>query len=441
MWRLLARNPSFRFRFAGSALSVLGDAVVPAALALAVLHLTHAPSAMAWVLGCAMVPKLLLLPFGGVAGDWFNPRTVTLLTDAVRCAAQLFVGVELLRGTPQLWQIALASALGGMASAFALPAQAPLIAGTVRKEDLHAANSLLGVVGSTARLGGPGLAALLVSLAGTGWAFVLDGLSFAASAALLSFVRVDRLPPPERRRGLREDLVQGWHEVRSRDWYWTSLIAHSTWNGAAAVLATLGPALAVRELGGEGAWLAMLQAGTAGLLLGSLIAHRAKPGRPVLTGNLVLSLYAVPLALFAAGSPAWAVIGAYGVAMAALGFLNPVWETVLQSAVPREVLARVGSYDWLLSMGAMPLGYVLAPLLASWWGAGVPLTLSAALVAVTCLGTALVPGVRNLRVEGFGGKRGAGADGAVEVAAVEVAEAVEVPEAGAEAAAVPPAAG
>lgn len=406
MWRLLVRNPAFRFRFAGSALSVLGDALVPAALALAVLHLTHAPSAMAWVLGCAMVPKLLLLPFGGVAGDWFNPRTVTLLTDLVRCAAQLFVGLELLGlellgGEASLWQIALASGVGGIASAFALPAQSPLIAGTVRTEDLHAANSLLGVVESSARLGGPGLAALLISLTGVGWAFVVDALSFAASAVLLSFVRVERLPAPEARRSLRADLVSGWHEVRARDWYWTSLIAHSTWNGAAAVLATLGPALAVSRLGGEGAWLAILQAGTVGLLLGSLIAHRAKPRRPVLAGNLAISLYAVPLALFAAGAPAGAVIASYGLAMASLGYLNPVWETLVQSAIPREALARVGSYDWLLSMGAMPVGYVLGPLLAAWWGAGVPLTLAAVLVAVTCLGTTLVPGVRGLRVDTF----------------------------------------
>lgn len=66
--------------------------------------------------------------------------------------------------------------------------------------------------------------------------------------------------------------------------------------------------------------------------------------------------------------PAVLTIAAYGVAQAGLGFLGPVWDTSVQSAVPAHALARVTSYDWLLSLAAMPLGYALAPLAASAWG-------------------------------------------------------------------------
>lgn len=83
--------------------------------------------------------------------------------------------------------------------------------------------------------------------------------------------------------------------------------------------------------------------------------------------------------------------------MAGLGFLNPVWETAVQSAVPAHVLARVTSYDWLLSLGAMPLGYALAPLAASAWGPEVPLAVAGLLVGSACLATAAVPGVRRFK--------------------------------------------
>ncbi|MFJ8612468.1 hypothetical protein ACIRH0_35560 [Streptomyces sp. NPDC093675] len=56
--------------------------------------------------------------------------------------------------------------------------------------------------------------------------------------------------------------------------------------------------------------------------------------------------------------------------------------------------ARVTSYDWLLSLGAMPLGYVLTPLAASAWGPRAPLWAAAAAVGVACAGTAGMPGVR-----------------------------------------------
>ncbi|MEU1369351.1 MFS transporter [Streptomyces sp. NPDC005803] len=402
------RTRSFRLLFIGRSLSLLGDAAIPAALTLAVYLATGSTGALALVLGCAMVPKLLLLPLGGVVGDRFNARTVALTTDLVRCVTQLFVGAELLSGTPALWQIALAEALGGAAGAFSMPTVSPLIRGTVAESGLLRANALMAVVSSATRIGGPAVAGALVFTAGPGWAFVLDGASFAVSAALLAAIEVRHVPIP--RRSLLSDLKEGWGEVRGRDWYWTSLIAHAAWNGAAAVLMTLGPALFLRDLGGKGVWVAFLQTGAVGLLLGSLVAGRARPRRPVLTANLGGALYALPLCLLAAHAPVAVSLVAYGIALAGLGFLNPVWETAVQSAVPAHALARVTSYDWLLSLGAMPLGYALAPLAASAWGAEVPLAVAGSLVGAACLATAAVPGVRRFKAPA----ESAGSAGAVE---------------------------
>lgn len=389
------RTRSFRLLFTGRALSLLGDAAIPAALALAVLEATGSTSALALVLGCAMVPRLLLLPLGGVVGDRFDARTVALVTDLVRCATQLLVGLQLLGGAPSLAVLAVAEALGGAAGAFAMPTGSPLVKGTVAPEALHRANAAMSVAKSASRLGGPALAGTLVLTVGPGWAFVLDAATFAVSALLLTAVRVERVPIP--RRSLRADLAEGWQEVRSRDWYWTSLIGHSAWNGAAAVLMTLGPAVAVQRLGGGGTWVVLLQVGAVGFLLGALLADRARPRRPVLTANLGLATYALPLILLAVAAPAPLTIAAYGLAQAGLGFLSPVWDTAVQRAIPDHALARVTSYDWLLSLAAMPLGYALAPLAAAAWGPEVPLLAAAVVVGGCCLGTALVPGVRRFR--------------------------------------------
>ncbi|GAB3143848.1 MFS transporter [Micromonospora sonneratiae] len=388
------RLRSFRLLFLGRTLSALGDAVIPAALALAVLRATGSTSALALVLACATVPRLLLLPLGGVVADRFDARRVALVTDLVRCAAQLLVGVELLSGAPALAHIAVASAVTGTASAFAMPTSSPLVAGTVTGPARQQANSALGVASSVTRLGGPALAGVLIWAAGPGWAFILDGVSFAVSAGLLSLIRIRRTPIE--RRSLRADLVEGWTEVWSRDWYWTSLLAHAAWNGVAAVLLTLGPAIAINKLGGEQVWVLLLQAGAVGLLAGSLLAGRIRPKRPILVTNLALATYALPLALLAIAAPAAAVIAAYGVALTALGFLSPVWQTVVQAEFPPHTLARVTSYDWLLSLAATPIGYALAPLAATVWSPEVPLVVAAVIVAVACLGTAAVPGVRRL---------------------------------------------
>ncbi|MFV2114605.1 MFS transporter [Micromonospora sp. LOL_025] len=338
---------------------------------------------------CALVPRLLLLPLGGVLADRLDARRVAILADLVRCLAQLAVGVELL-GAASLDVIAVAAAVG----AFALPTASPLVAGTVEPAQRQQANALMGVTANTSRLAGPALAGALIWAARPGWAFVLDAATFALSALLLAVVRVRHVPMP--RRSVLADLAHGWREVRRRDWFWTSLLGHGVWNGAAAVLMTLGPAVAVRRLGGEGVWVLMLQAGAVGMLAGSLLAARIHPRRPVLTANLGLASYAAPLALLAVAAPAPLVITAYGIALSAIGYLNPVWETVVQGQFPPHVLARVTSYDWLVSLGAMPLGYVLAPMAARTWGEPAPLLAAGTLVLVACAGTAAVPGVRRL---------------------------------------------
>lgn len=390
------RIPAFRLFFVGRTLSMIGSAAIPTALSLAVYVATGSTGALALVLTCSIVPRLILLPLGGVVGDRLNARLVAICTDLVCCATQLVVGVELLGSAPQLWFIAVASAIGGAANAFAKPAGSPLIRGIVGPSELLRANALMATMNSATRLGGPAVAGVLIFAAGPGWAFVLDSASFAVSAALLSVIRVRHVPSPTR--SLLSDLKEGWEEVRSRDWYWVSLLAHAVWNCAAAILMTLGPALAVEQMGGRGVWVTLVQTGAVGLLAGSLLAGRARLRRPILVANLGLATYALPLGLLAVNASAVLVTAAYGVAQAALGFLGPLWDTSVQSAVPAHALARVASYDWLVSFGAMPLGYVLAPLATSAWGAETVLAVAAAAVTTACVATAAVPSIRRFQL-------------------------------------------
>lgn len=390
------RNRNFRLLFIGRVVDELGNWVSPAALALAIIIATHSSAGLAVVLVCALLPKVALLPIGGVVADRLGPRRVAMVAAVVSGAAQLFIGLLLLAGRIDFPLIAVAAAVTGVAAAFDAPATLPLVAGTTDDGGRQAGNALIGIARSATSLAGPALAGVLIFTVGAGWAFVLDAATFGFSACTLALIKVRPVEVP--RKSLRDDLVAGWAEVRARTWYWTSLIGHATWNFAAGMLATTGPLIAVTELGGKTVWLAVLQAGAVGYLIGALIAGRAKVSRAILVGNIALMSYAAPLALFALAAPAWAVVVAYGLALACLGFLNPVWETAVQQEVPAEVLARVSAYDWLVSLGAMPLGYVLGPVLAREFGYAWPLTGAAVLVLVTLSIPISRPDVRNLRL-------------------------------------------
>lgn len=391
------RLPGFRLLFIGRSMSTISDALVPAALAIAIVMATGSAAALATVLTCALIPRVVLMPLGGVLADRFHPRRMAIGADLTRVATQGFVGLELLGGHPLLWHIAAAQVISGAASACALPTLTPLVAGVVPAESRLPANAMMAFTKSTATVIGPAIAGTLIFLAGAGWVFVFDAAAFATSALLLSLIKVARVGTA-RRQSLRRDFVDGWGEVRSRQWFWISLIGHASCNFASGMVLTLGPLIAIRELGGEAVWVGVLQVGGIGLLIGSLIASRTRLRRPVLIADLALATYAIPPLLFAVRAPALVVALGYGLSLTALGFLSPVWQTALQREVPEERLARVSAYDWLISRSAQPLGFALGPALAGLWGAPVPLIGASVLVLVACLGAAASPAVRALQV-------------------------------------------
>lgn len=74
-----------------------------------------------------------------------------------------------------------------------------------------------------------------------------------------------------------------------------------------------------------------------------------------------------------------------------------MWFTAMQVLIPDVVRARVGAYDWFVSLVIMPVGWlVMGPLSAS-IGLTPTLVAAAALGSIPCILVALVPQVRGVR--------------------------------------------
>jgi hypothetical protein len=119
------RERDFGILFAGRAVDALGDAITPAALALAVVTATRSSGALAIILICGMLPRVALLPFAGVVVDWAGARSAALASDVVSGLAQLAIGLLLLAGHLDIPPIAAAAAVGGAASAFGFQPPCP----------------------------------------------------------------------------------------------------------------------------------------------------------------------------------------------------------------------------------------------------------------------------------------------------------------------------
>jgi hypothetical protein len=168
-------------------------------------------------------------------------------------------------------------------------------------------------------------------------------------------------------------------------------------NLAVVAYFVLGPVIADRSLGGPSAWGLIAAGMAAGAITGGIVALRVEPARPLLAGNLAFALTALPLLALAVPLPLWAVVAAAFVSGVGGLFLDALWRASMQQLIPGPVLARVESYDWLISTVAAPIGLALVGPLAAETGNAPTLLLASALIVVPLGLTALVPGIRAVR--------------------------------------------
>jgi MFS family permease len=404
------RERPFRLLWLGRSTSSVGDAIAGVALAFAVLEVSGSASALGLVLATFTVARVAFTLVGGVWSDRLPRRLVLLVCDLVRGAIQAVVAALLIADAAELWHLTAGAALVGGASAFFGPASTGFVPETVSRERLQQANALLSASDSASWLFGPALSGALIAAFGTGVAFAIDAASFLVSAAFLLAIRVERRAEPAERQTFLADLARGWREVRARTWVQAALVTFSLSNVAIAVFFVLGPVVFADELGGAADWGVAMTVGAAGGLLGSAVALRYRPPFPLRPSFLVILPVSLAMLSLVPPSPPLVVGAACGAMFAGIHLGNALWDTVLQQHVPREVVSRVSSYDWLVSLVFMPLGYTLAGPLADTIGRDATLIGAAALSAAANLGVLLVPSVWNLPRLDAAAERDAGSE-------------------------------
>jgi DHA3 family tetracycline resistance protein-like MFS transporter len=401
-------NRNFRLLFTGRCVSLLGDGAFLVAMAWEAYTLSNAPTALA-LLGIAMtVPLIALLLFGGVASDRYRRRQVMLLADLVRAGLLAMLAALAASGTLRLWQMMVIVAIYGGAQAFFDPASDAILPEIVPDAQLGEANALEQVVRPLAtRLAGPAIGGVLVGVLGLDAAFLADAATFMVSAVTLwsmssmSSTSAGAAVGPAITGAVRERTTgqarEGWAYVRRHVWLWGTFasagIAYLLFMGPAEVLV---PFMVKHELHGSGVQLGLvLGAGGLGSVAAALVMTRSGlPSRSIIFIYIVWTLGTLAVAGYGLATSMWELM----LASVAFNLLETagtiVWATMKQRHVPGQMLGRVSSLDWLISIGLLPVSYALtAPLSAAF---GVRATLIGAGVAgaAATLGGLMLPGMR-----------------------------------------------
>jgi MFS family permease len=387
----------FRLLCAGSAVSLLGDGFFTVALAFAVYRISNVPAALSLVTLAWTVPMILLLLFGGVVSDRFDRRRVMAVSDVVRAVVIAVLGALAIAGLAQLWQFALLLPLYGAGAAFFNPASQALLPDILPAEMLVQGNAFLRIIRPfSLQLLGPALGGVIVGVAGPGTALLFDGASFIVSA--VSVLAIAAAPQSALvRTSVAREIGEGFRFVRRTAWCAAGLLGF-----AVGLLATAGPVqillpFAVKNdlrAGPAGLGVILAAGGAGSIAAGLVMGQRGLPRRQVTLTFLAWAISFGIDGLYGLMHSVWQGMLICAVANALLAYGLVIWFTLLQTRVPRQLLGRVSSLDWLVSFALAPLSLALTGPLSAAIGVHTLFVAGGLLGAVGMAAPLLLPAVR-----------------------------------------------
>jgi MFS family permease len=177
-------NRNFRLLFIGQTISQLGDWFNSVAVLALLLELTGSATAVAWMTITQFLPVAIIGPMAGVIVDRVDRRRLMIATDLFR--GTIVLGLLLVQEREQVWLAYVIMALTVGASAFFEPARTATIPNITSREELLPAGALSSATWSAMLAIGASVGGLVTAVAGYEAAFIVNALSFFASAFFIA---------------------------------------------------------------------------------------------------------------------------------------------------------------------------------------------------------------------------------------------------------------
>ncbi len=177
--------PNFRRVFPASMASNIGSWAQFVAQDWLVLELTGSAFLLSIVAMLQLLPSLFLSVPAGALADRFNKRFILIGTNLTGFTSAMTLGILVSTGNVEVWQIMVLALVLGIANSIDGPVRQAFNSELVGPENVSNAVSLISANVNIARLVGPALAGILITLFGNGPAFFINAISFAYMAVVL----------------------------------------------------------------------------------------------------------------------------------------------------------------------------------------------------------------------------------------------------------------
>ncbi len=379
----------YRLLFAGHVLSSFGDWIDFVALVSLVAYQWDAGAGgLAAVSAAAAVPWMVLAPFSGVWADRLPQKQVLIACDLARAA--LVLGFLVAPNLPVLVGLLVAKVAVGT---LFLPAQQSTLTLVVPQSSLLAANSLSGFVTQVCKVAGPALGGVLLAVAGAKGAFVVDAATFAASALILSRLRLPDRPKrgtggadggdegTDGRGRFRRELREGFVFVLGNRVLLIAVASLSATVFLVLAFDTLSPLVLVKIGVAKSLYGPAIAAVAVGAVAGTVLvgqwgrrwnAFVVLAVSQAATGILIALLGAAALTGFRMAPALWLPV-AVGIGLCSTGILV-VFLYLVQKSTPQELMGRVHTVVNVVPTVLQISAPLVGAALAVWIGIGWVLT-------------------------------------------------------------------
>jgi len=394
------RHRDYRLFFAGQLTSLVGTWMQTVAQSWLVYRITGSATLLGVVGFASQFPIFLLSPIAGAVADTYPRRKTMIIIQTLMMLLAFPLAALTLMNRIQVWQVMVLAILLGFVNSFDIPVRQSFIAEMVGREDLINAIALNSSMMNGARVIGPAVAGILVSIVGEGWCFLLNGVSYLAVIIGLLFIRAGNTPPLEHHGSRMDAILEGFRFALHTKPVRALLLLLGVVSLMGMPYSVLMPIFADDILHGGPKGLGLLM-GFAGI--GALLGAALLAGRQGVRGLGSWVMFACAgfgssLIFFSLSRNFWLSM----VLLIPTGFSMMVQmassNTLIQSMVPDRLRGRVMAIYSMMFVGMAPFGALLAGVLAHLLGA--PMTV--AIGGLVCIAGAIVFGFHlpKIRAEG-----------------------------------------
>lgn len=372
------RNPAYRWLAAALVASMVGAGIWMVALVWQIVAIGGGAAELSAVAGASAVGMLLTTLLGGALADRMSQRRILLVVEVVRAASVGIVALLSLTGGLAAWQLAVVAFVGGVMAGLYYPAYSALLPSVLPEDELMAANGFEGMARPVLmQAGGPALASALIAVSSPGAALAVTALTGVVAAVCI--LKVPEVPL----RGERPEPVESEHagatrhpavallaDVRDGFTYMvrTPWLLGTLTFASLLIFLIMGPfevlvPFVIKDVAGGGPEdhaLILAAFGIGGAVGSAVIASLRMPRRYLTVMNLLWAFGCLPLAVFGLTDQIWVMAIAAFLVGAAFNGGVVIWGTLLQRRVPGEMLGRVSSLDFFVSLAFMPISMAIA---------------------------------------------------------------------------------